>query len=61
MTHARSDALAKDLPSGSDGISASTPETAPSVPRHRCRECGAFIGNGGWIPFGRCKKCGNDW
>lgn len=29
--------------------------------RLRCQKCGAFIGNGGWIPFGNCKKCGERW
>lgn len=27
----------------------------------RCKKCGAFIGNGGWIPFGKCKRCGENW
>lgn len=27
----------------------------------RCQKCGAFIGNGGWIPFGKCKQCEEPW
>lgn len=27
----------------------------------RCKKCGAFVGNGGWIPFGTCKQCGEAW
>jgi hypothetical protein len=27
----------------------------------RCKKCGGFVGNGGWVPFGTCKKCGENW
>jgi hypothetical protein len=27
----------------------------------RCKTCGCFVGNGGWVPFGKCKKCGENW